>query len=437
MTTKKTILLLLIVLLAVSLACSLPALLQGGDREVEVVSDGRLPDGLTENYVPSLGYTPSNPFNYSPDQMSVINAHGNPTRFMIIFTVSNRQETWIYDTSGYTVVFRDGVKLSEKSETPQYWPEMYATTLGPNQFYQGMGVDEVVLSTGRADLTLVTLEGLEKESRLMYLQGLSVGLVDGRVNFVETIPAMTETLLRQEDFTVLAPPVEEPAPTTAPEPTTEPAAASSAFSLTPQEEALQGTHTYTLIIYDGGEPIDGVNTQIEARFEGSQLILVENGESSIFSRTGENSYRGNLEGTDIALEVTATGYQWKIEENGVSIEVVAIRYHTGSTQPASSLLVGSRTPEENLNSGEHQYRLVIFESREATESGSVVINLAFDKNTVRMKWPDWTADFTKFSTNRYLDNEDQVLQMVFTKNGFVWHTDDPADDYIAVFTIIP
>lgn len=191
MKRKHTLSVLLAVLVLTTFACSLPGM--GGSAD-------SLPDGLTENYAPAPGSTPLQPYAYSQDQQTVQQLYGSPTRFTIVFSESIRQETWTYDTAGYTVVFRNGVKVSEQTVKPEYREGMFATTYTPAIFSQGMGINEIVLATGRQDFVLTSMEGMVEEGRLMHLEGLSVGLKDGQVLFVETIPALTETPLYPQDF---------------------------------------------------------------------------------------------------------------------------------------------------------------------------------------------------------------------------------------------
>jgi hypothetical protein len=159
-----------------------------------------LPDGLTEDYSPPSDVELENDFVFSADQLAVLDAYGSPTRFTILFGDNIRHESWFYDTAGYSVMFQDGEMVSEKNEIPEYQEEMYATTYSPDQFYEGMEIDEVVFSTGQHDFLLTSIEGLEEVGRLMHLEGLCIGLYDDEVSFIETYPAMTEIELEPEDF---------------------------------------------------------------------------------------------------------------------------------------------------------------------------------------------------------------------------------------------
>lgn len=306
--------LLLIALILAALACNLPILGQNSAQEGGIqantgqgtdvqTNDGQLPDGLTENYVPATS-TFTNPFSYSADQQATLEAHGNPTCFTIIFTEANRQETWVYDTSGYTVVFRDGVKIAEKTGTTQYQEEMYATTLAPNQFYLGMGVDEVVLSTGRSNITFVTLKGLDKDTRLMYLEGLSIGLVDGKVNFVETIPSTTEIPLSQTDFTPSNQSSNQSPYNT------------RGSALTLEEDANLGLHIYHVVVTAEGETYEE-DMAVEVSFfdGGCEITLVENSDTGAFTQIATNQYKLS-EADYLLLTFETNGFSWQDNSDG-------------------------------------------------------------------------------------------------------------------------
>jgi len=192
MKRKYRLSVLLLVLVLTTFACSLPGMGGGADSP---------PDGLIENYVPDIDPAQVLGYVYSQDQMAVQQSYGPPTRFNITFSADGRMDIWIYDTIGYTVFFRDGVKfLEENVEAAAYQEGLYATTYAPALFYQGMGVDEIVLATGRNKIMLTSMGDLVENGRLMHLEGLTVGLKNGEILYVETFPAVTENLLTPQDF---------------------------------------------------------------------------------------------------------------------------------------------------------------------------------------------------------------------------------------------
>jgi hypothetical protein len=191
MKTKHQLTIMLLVLLLAALACNLP----GSNGYVN-----NLPDGLVEDYSIPLEAATLDIYAYSPDQIAVQEVYGNPTRFTIIFTAEGRLETWVYDPAGYQVVFADGDQITEQQTPPIYQENMYATIYTPALFYAGMSLDEIVAASGKADFVLTRVEGVVADGQLLHLEGLSVGVVDNQIRFVETLPATTETLLLPEDF---------------------------------------------------------------------------------------------------------------------------------------------------------------------------------------------------------------------------------------------
>ena len=279
----------LFIILIASLACGL----------FESLSGQQIKDGLTEDYSPSSAVVLNNSFTYSADQLSIQQERGNPTRFTIVFSKNIRQETWFYDSAGYAIVFRNGVKVSEKNITPEYHDEMYATTYSPEQFYNGMRLDEIVLSTGKNDFILTSVDGMAASGRLMHLEGLTIGLLDGQVNFVETYPAMTEIKLEAEDFSqtgILTP--EKTIDETAKEDI------APTISLTEEEAANQGVHKYLQVIYIDGDLLDERNVSLEITFYEGGVRVTENGESSYYDQVGLNQY---LAGDDSFMQLTFIG----------------------------------------------------------------------------------------------------------------------------------
>ncbi|MBN1267540.1 MAG: hypothetical protein JXA25_18750 [Anaerolineales bacterium] len=307
MIKKIALLLIPVLLIASTLACNLSGVGQ---------ADASIPDGLTENYQPSTNTVLKNPFSYSTEQQAVLQEHGSPTRFNIIFGELERMETWFYDTAGYTAVFEDGVLVAEKTFTPVFQEEMYATTYGPDQFSRGMEIDDIVLSTGRTSFVLSSVEGV---GRLMHLEGLSIGLVDGQINFVETYPAATGPKLQLEDFNAAAGSAPEgPAVETGPA-SAEPAAE---ISLTPEETANAGLHGYSVIFYVNAVQADEETTSVEITFTESGLKWVENGETVSYTRLEDNVYQvQELDGSFLTLLFLPEGMFILYEEADSSVEI--------------------------------------------------------------------------------------------------------------------
>jgi len=251
-------------------------------------------DGFYEDYQPPASAQPRGTFTYSADQSAVMQELGIPTRFSIIIGQNNRLETWHYDTRGYSVAFMNGAKTSERTVPAQYRDNMYATTYTPGQFYAGMGVNEIVLATGRREFQLSTIEAQSFEQRLMHLEGLAVGLQDGSINYVETYPALSERRLTAAEFAPVS-------------------------VLTPEESANQGQHEYMIVMYEDDQWVETSNMIIDVKFEGDGVCMDLEGETVCFERVSQNYYQT----TDVLTELSMIldGFIWFWEDEGIITDI--------------------------------------------------------------------------------------------------------------------
>jgi len=302
MKNKNISLFVIALLVLTTLACTFGAFMAGNTS---------LPDGLTEDYSPPPGTVLQNPFTYNADQLQVKQQYGDPDRFTILFSKNIRQETWSYDTNGYSVVFRNGVKVSEKFENVGYAGQIYATTYVPDQFYNGMGIDEIVLATGQNEFYLTSIDDAEQNNRLMHLEGLSIGLRNGQVVFVETYPAITDAALSQENPALATQPV-QPTPT----PTSVPG-----IVLTTEELSIRGTHKYKVVFFMDGDVINEAVITLEIIFSNEEVRIIENGESRDYYRTDTNKYVSNID-SSTELFIMEEGFTMMIPGETSTIEVL-------------------------------------------------------------------------------------------------------------------
>lgn len=275
---KKTVLVILVTIISLlSVSCNFPLLNQDRDSAQEESSPANQPAPEILILVP---------YEYSGDQQVVLQNTGDPTRFSLIFTKNDRQETWYYDTIGYTVTFVNGEFAAEKYTVPQYQENMYATTYAPNQFYDGMRFDEIMASTGRNEYTISEIEGMDRDAHLLHLEGLAIGLLEGRISFVETYPAMTERKLDQADF----------------------ATESRIYTPTPEEAANKGSHQFLVVTYINGE-FDGEDkSEIDISFQPDEVFINQNGIISSYQRVEPNLYT-DPDGV-LRLRFIADGFIW-------------------------------------------------------------------------------------------------------------------------------
>jgi len=306
MTYKHTLPLVFLMLAAATLACNLSG-----------ASSGDLQDGVIDNYKPAAGSS-QNTFAYSTDQLDTLQKYGNPIRFDIIFAGNTRQETWYYDTVGYIVAFEDGTILAEQFFVPFYL-EMYATTYTPDLFYRGMGIDEIAASSGKTSFVLTTIEGMPEESRLMHLEGLSVGLVNGQISFVETWPSVNEIKLEPEDFASEAPARSQD---TTPVDNTETQAQPQ--NLTSEEAACAGSHQYEAVYYLDAEEYGRGNVSSEFIFGDDSVIWNIDNDTFTLTRLEQNTYFIE-EVSTFFLAFEPGGFVSALEEDGSTYETIYTR----------------------------------------------------------------------------------------------------------------
>ena len=296
MKRKQTFIILLAFLVVLSVSCNLPLLNQAGNSSQEDSSAANQP-------APEILIL--TPYKYSGDQQAILQKDGPPTRFAIILSDA-RQETWYYDTTGYSIVFVDGSIVAEKEKSPEYQENMYATTYAPNQFFGGMGFDEIMASTGRNEFSLSEIEGMDRDAHLLHLEGLAIGLLEGKISFVETYPAITERKLDQADVA---------------------AAESDAYTPTPEETANEGSHTYLVVTYVNNEYIREDRSMIEISFKPDGVYFLQNGISTGYQRVEPNLYT-DPDGI-LRLSFILDGFIWfEPSMNGSNeVEILNSRLH--------------------------------------------------------------------------------------------------------------
>lgn len=281
---KKNILIVLIsIVIVTSLSCNLPI----GDRAVDS-SPGPISN---ESESPSESQNISS-YDFSDEQLTLLGEADYPTRFTIIFGENDRQETWFYDTLSYSYVFLNGNFIADKDTFVQYHENMYATTYLPDQFFRGMGLDEILATTGKEEFSITEIEGTGSDLHLLHLEGLSVGLSEGKIIFVETFPAMTERKLNSEDFIN-----------------------SEVYTPTQEELANSGVHEFLVLIHLNGEFVNELEATLELILDNDSLITIENNITNIYRRIEPNKYQSS-DGARI-VTVNSEGFVLKMEgDNG-------------------------------------------------------------------------------------------------------------------------
>jgi len=134
------------------------------------------------------------PVEYSPAQADLIQEYGYPEGFYILFFQREgidgnveevRYEQWNYYSLGVMVVFDNGEQL-ERGEIPletvsstPYQPELFSAFISREQVAASAGLDEWFI--------LPVEKELVPDADLYYAEGLTFGLQDGELVYIETM----------------------------------------------------------------------------------------------------------------------------------------------------------------------------------------------------------------------------------------------------------
>ena len=268
---------------------------------------------------------------------------------------------------------------------------MYATTLNPGLFYRGMGLDEIVLSTGRDDLMISEVEGLEGGS-VVHMEGLAIGLLDGQISFVEVLPAVTETRLAAQDFVPVA-------------------------RLTEEEAANEGTHTYHGVWIVGDEIVEEEDESISVQFADGKAYLSFYDDTLECIRLGQNQYRftDGLSGSTMTFTFSMTGIHMAYAEEGASSEIRYTLVEEGLVDTSTSL-----TPEEAANEGTHTYHSVWVVGDEIVDEEDVSIGVQFADGKVYLYLYEDTIECIRLGQNQYRFTDDlngSTMTFTFSMTG--------------------
>jgi len=160
------------------------------NRRQALAAAPKLVEGAHPNPAEATLYT------FSSEQQEVIDAFGYPDSFSILFYYEEfdpnysgmvRDELWRYFSAGQAIVFYNGELIASEDiiDPPTAWlPTLYH----PGMFTANAGLEGVLASAGVSDFFELPLEeALLDKGTLYYAPGLSFGLVDDCLVYVETI----------------------------------------------------------------------------------------------------------------------------------------------------------------------------------------------------------------------------------------------------------
>jgi hypothetical protein len=166
---------------------------------VLAVGSTALVDRTTARAVP--GPSPSPPgadaAALSPAQLGAVQQIGYPQSFAILFYQEElddgslgavRYETWSYYSLGRELTFING-ELAADVTIEAFEETIFPVDVRPQQFADGMRLEEIIDAAGLTSYTAVPLEcSLLPGGETFFAAEMTFGLVDGRLRYVETLP---------------------------------------------------------------------------------------------------------------------------------------------------------------------------------------------------------------------------------------------------------
>lgn len=125
----------------------------------------------------------------SEDQRKVIKKMGYPDVFVVMMENDDRREIWTYFSKEINCVFING-KLSSLKEQKPLNQNFHYTKIRPAQFFNGMMEEDVIkILSNPTAITEGTIETVEGKVKIFdYFDQVRVGMVDGQVVYVQTLP---------------------------------------------------------------------------------------------------------------------------------------------------------------------------------------------------------------------------------------------------------
>jgi len=133
-------------------------------------------------------------YDYSIQQQKVVDEWGQPQSFYILFyqredvqggVETVRYEEWTYPARGKQVIFENGAELRQEEVTKE---AVFSTRYSPEQFFAFMNREQLASLTGLEDWFILPVEDeLVQDADLYYAGGLTFGLQDGELVYVEAV----------------------------------------------------------------------------------------------------------------------------------------------------------------------------------------------------------------------------------------------------------
>jgi hypothetical protein len=190
--TKKIVITILVALVALVGVCLVLVLYLSYK---EYLNSPKLMEGAHINPAAIVNYT------LTADQAEAVSKYGYPDSFTITFykeefapdfTGEVREEIWRYYTAGIALSYYEGILVNEEPipDPPASWVPL---PYHPDQFTAYAPLESVLASASIKDFFELPLEKeLIENGTLCYAPGLTFGIVDDRLVYVETIMMQEE-----------------------------------------------------------------------------------------------------------------------------------------------------------------------------------------------------------------------------------------------------
>jgi WD40 repeat protein len=151
-----------------------------------MLTQGEDPPLMIEN----AAYEAEDPLTYrlSEDQRAIIDEHGFPDSFVILYVDGGRQETWFYFEDGLVIDYLGGIELQQGYDADMTDYDVGKTVYTPDDFVFGMTPGAALSAAGVDSFVMEPLEDELVEDGVLYFgEGIVLGFVDDELYYVETI----------------------------------------------------------------------------------------------------------------------------------------------------------------------------------------------------------------------------------------------------------
>ena len=125
----------------------------------------------------------------SKDQERIVGKIGYPDVFVLMMENDERREIWTYFDEGINCIFLDG-KVTGFKEQTGLTEDFYYPSVKPTQFFSGMAEKDIVRIFSQPSAVVEgSIEFVDGKVKIFdYFDQVRVGMVEGQVVYVQTLP---------------------------------------------------------------------------------------------------------------------------------------------------------------------------------------------------------------------------------------------------------